>query len=372
MTGSAWCNRYCRCLLLVWCAGPAAFAAAQGGRDGNLPALPADSLPQEIDLELVPLGFPGRPAIPADNPLTMEKIRLGRRLFFDPVLSNNGTIACASCHDPRHGMATEDRLAVGIRAQVGTRNAPSLVNRAWGRSFFWDGRAESLEQQVMGPLLSESELGGDIDGVLRRLKADPDYVLQFAAAFPEAAGVESGDPAEWAVTTQNIARAIASFERTLLSGDSAVDRFRDSRFTALNPSARTGMWIFESRGRCWVCHSGANFTDEKFHNTGVDFGNPDRDRGREIATSRAEDRFRFKTPSLRNVALTAPYQHNGSMASLEEVVAFYSRGGAPDDPGLDPEIQPLHLTPGEQAALVEFLRALTGSGQEMPPAGAEN
>ncbi len=329
------------------------------GQESEQPIrLPEDSLPAEVDLNYVPHGFKSRPEVPADNPLTIEKVRLGRKLFFDPVLSNDGTVACASCHDPKHGFATPDPVALGINRSKGTLNAPSLINRAYGKVFFWDGRADSLEQQVFGPLTSETELGGDVDGVIRRLTAHEEYPQLFAAAFPEENDAGPNPPPE-IISTQNIARAIASFERTLLAGNSEVDRFHASEYVALNAAARTGMWIFESSGGCWKCHAGENFSDELFHNTGVGFGKEGRDDGRMKTTFRLEDQHHFKTPSLRGVDLTAPYMHDGSMATLEEVVEFYSKGGSREDAGLDPLLKPLELSADEKNALVEYLKALS-------------
>lgn len=320
------------------------------------PNLPADSLPAEIDLESVPGGFLQRPVDPADNPTNAAKVQLGRRLFFDPILSSDGSVSCASCHQPDHGFAHPEPLAVGIGGQRTKRNAPSLWNRGYGSHFFWDGRSPTLEQQALGPISSPAELGGDVEKVLSAIRQHPEYPAAFAAAFPPEADSETGEQ----VTIDRVAQAIASFERTLVSGDSPVDRFRRSEYAALSREARTGMWIFESRGGCWKCHSGPNFSDEDFHNTGVDFGNPDRDTGRMQFTGDPVDRFKFKTPSLRNVAQTAPYMHNGSVASLREVVQFYNKGGAPHDPGLDEAMKPLELTEEEVDYLVEFLKALTG------------
>ncbi len=325
--------------------------------------LPVDNLGPPADLAWIPRGLNRLPATPPDNPLTAQKVQLGRRLFFDPVLSRDQAVACATCHDPEHGFAIAEPLATGVGGARGTRNAPSLLNRAYDAHLFHDGRASSLEQQALGPLVSETELGGDVEGALSRLRASAAYRDWFTAAFPdERIGSEDAAP----VTVQNITRAIASFERTLLSGDSAVDRFRAADVAALSDAARTGMWIFESRGGCWRCHSGATFTDGKFHNTGVSHLAGGTDLGRETVSGNPADRHAFKTPGLRDVSRTAPFMHNGSLATLEDVVAFYARGGAPDATGLDPLLKPVELSATEQAAIVEFLRALDGNDTRVP------
>ena len=253
----------------------------------GVPTVPADSLPESIPGDEVPLGFTNKPNAPADNPVTAEKISLGRKLFFDPVLSHDGTVACASCHRPEAAFANNDKVAIGISGRKGTRNVPSILNRGYGETFSWDGRAASLEDQVASPLTNENELGNaNVDVVVDRLRTDEEYVNLFANAFEE-----SGKKA---VNAVNLAKAIATFQRVMVYGQTGVDRFRASEYSALSRQARQGMWIFESRGQCWKCHSGENFSDEKFHNTGVSFGNTDRDVGRFEVTKDEADRFRFK------------------------------------------------------------------------------
>jgi cytochrome c peroxidase len=308
------------------------------------PALPRDSLPAEIDLTTVPVGFATRPNDPADNPLTLAKVRLGRRLFFDPILSGDRSVACASCHVPEHGFAGSTAVAVGARGQTGKRNAPSLLNVGYNPTFFWDGRAATLEEQALLPIADPTEMDSTVDEAVRRLQADPSYVEQFRAAF-------GGD-----VSAANLARALAAFERTLLSGDNTIDRFRHGDVAGLSKEARQGLWLFESRGGCWRCHSDHNLTDGKFHNTGVGSGS---DVGRYAVTHRDADRGAFKTPSLRNVAKTGPYMHDGSMKTLDETVRYYSRGGNAN-PNLDPVVKRLDLSEADVRHLVAFLEALTG------------
>jgi cytochrome c peroxidase len=302
-------------------------------------------LPARLDLDEVPLGLPPR-SVPADNPLTAARVRLGRALFFDPILSADGTVACASCHRPERGFSSGEARPRGVGGRRGPRRAPTLFNRAYGTAFFWDGRAATLEEQALRPIEDPDEMGAKLADVLRRLRADPAYPGRFAAAFPDG------------VTAANLGRALAGFERVLLRGGSRVDRFRRlGEAAALTPPERHGLWLYESKGLCWRCHAGANFTDEQYHNTGVSWGQAPPDLGRFAVTRREADRGKFKTPTLRGVALTAPYMHDGSIGTLQEVVEFYNRGGGAN-PNRDPALRPLGLSPEEVRALVAFLKAL--------------
>jgi cytochrome c peroxidase len=306
--------------------------------------LPRDTLPAQLALGEVPLGLGPRPE-PKDNPLTEARVALGRRLFFDPILSADNTVACASCHQPEHGFASAEANPRGVRGQRGARRAPTLFNRAYGTAFFWDGRAASLEEQALRPIEDPAEMGSSVADALRRLRASPDYPARFEAAF--------GD----GVSAANLAKALAAFERVLLRGGSPVDRFRQGEHAALTPQQRHGLWLYESKGRCWRCHSGPNFTDEGFHNTGVGWGKEPPDLGRQAVTRSAADRGKFKTPRLRGAALTAPYMHDGSLRTLREVVEFYNKGGGAN-PSLDPAMAPLGLSEADVEALVAFLEAL--------------
>lgn len=323
------------------------LAHASRGENALVPPLPPDRLPAELPIDLIPLGLDANRPIPADNQLTAERVRLGRKLFFDPILSADGSLACASCHDPEHGFAGREAIAVGLRGGKGTRNAPSLLNRAYAASLFWDGRAATLETQALGPIENPLELGSPLADALARLAAEPSYRDAFSLAY------------EGGITAENLARALASFERVLLSGASPVDRFLAGEVSALSDAQRQGLWLFESRGRCWRCHGGHNYTDEQFHNTGVAWRQSPPDPGRHQVTGEENDRGRFKTPSLRGVAETAPYMHDGSLGTLREVVEFYNQGGG-QDPNRDPHIAPLGLTAEQVGYLVEFLGALSG------------
>lgn len=342
------------------------IAAAPFWNDDEAPVIPRDELPKKLSIKTIPLGFEKLPASPIDNPTTTEKAQLGRRLFFDPVLSTDGTVSCASCHQPNHGFASPSPVSIGIGSQKGTRNAPTVLNRGYGSHFSWDGRDATLEAQALGVLQSKSELGGDTDTVVANIKKDAQYVAAFAAVFSksgnEKSGKESSEKAsDQFVTLDNITKAIACFERTLTTGNSQVDRFRNDEYDALSKEARQGLWIFESRGGCWKCHNGSNLADDEFHNTGVGYGKQDRDPGRAKATGNAEHNFQFKTPTLREIEHTAPYMHDGSVKTLKEVVEFYNKGGAPDDPAIDQDMEPLNLTEDEVGFLVEFLKAMSST-----------
>jgi cytochrome c peroxidase len=325
-----------------------AYLVALRAAEPASPPLPADTLPAQLVLDAVPLGLARDRPVPADNPLTAAKVQLGRRLFFDPVLSADRSVACASCHSPTHGLASPHPQAVGIRGRRGHRNAPSLFNRAYGTSFFWDGREATLEGQALKPIECAQEMGTTVADVVKRLQEHAEYKALFQAAFADG------------VTALNLARALASFERTLLLGNSKIDRFRIGEVAGLNAAERQGLWLFESRGRCWRCHAGPNLSDESFHNTGVSWGREPLDLGRYGVTKEDADRGKFKTPTLRGVAETPPYMHDGSIGTLEEVVEFYNRGGG-KNPNLDPFMEPLGLSPEDVKNLAAFLKAMSAA-----------
>lgn len=321
--------------------------------------IPRDTLPAVLDLTWDADDIGSERSTPQDNPLTAAKVELGRALFFDPILSADGTVACASCHDPQHGFATPDPVAIGIRDQIGPRNSPSLLNAGLGTTFFWDGRAATLEEQALEPISNPLELGSSVEDAIERIQAHADYPAQFAAAFADGDEPENVKDATRFVTSENLAKAIASFERVLISHGNQVDRFRRSEFTALSDEAKQGLWLFESKARCWMCHSGPNLADGDFHNTGVSWGTEPADLGRFEVTQDDADRGKFKTPTLRDVSQTAPYMHDGSIATLAEVIEFYNNGGGKNG-YLDERIQPLNLTKEDQAHLLEYLKALDG------------
>ena len=299
-----------------------------------------------------PLGLDAYYAVPETNPMTAGGLALGKRLFFDAQLSADFTLSCASCHQPAHAFSDTVPQSRGVRGQTTSRNAPSLLNRAYGQIFFWDGRAASLEETVTQPIRNPRELGLDLVALVERLREDASYVRAFGAEYNDG------------ITGVNIARSLASYVRSLRAGDSPYDRFMAGDRTAMSPAAIEGLRVFTGKGHCSSCHIGATLTDERLHNTGVSIG---LDAGRQLVTTVDADRGKFKVPSLRNVALTAPYMHDGSIATLEAVVDFYDRGGG-SNPNLDPEIKPLRLTAGEKHSLIAFLRSLTSDpytlGQE--------
>ena len=345
-------------IFCLWLSSSLALAQQDANPKPDLPTVPQDTLPDILEWGQEQLGFSNLPTYPAENPMTAEKIELGRKLFFDPLLSLDNSVACASCHQPEDGFASSEKVAVGIEGKLGTRNAPTVLNRGFGKHFSWDGKSDSLEAQVLVPLTNPNELGNaSVEQVVNRLRQNAEYGKLFAKVFASDQADSVGN-AE-VVNAENLSKAIAAFERALVYGDSKVDKFRNAEYTALSREARQGMWIFESRGGCWKCHSGENFTDEDFHNTGVSFKSESKDVGRFEQTKNTDDRFKFKTPTLRGVGLTAPYMHDGSVTSLKEVVQFYNEGGSPDDSGLDKDMKPLNLTDEEVGFLVEFLKALS-------------
>ena len=294
----------------------------------------------------IPLGLPPI-AWPADNPYTPEKADLGRLLYFDPRLSADNSVSCATCHAPKYAFTDALPVSDGIGHQKGARNAPSIINGAYSTVEFWDGRAPSLEQQAIGPMANPVEMGNTQDGVVSKLKAIPGYRSLFAKAF----GTED-------FTIDQVAKAIATFERTVLSGNSPYDRYQAGNKKAMTAPQIRGLKLFQ-KVKCDKCHKDSNFTDNAFHNVGVGIDQPHPDEGRYAVTHDAKDWGAFKTPTLRDVAETPPYMHDGSIKTLKEVVDLYDKGGKLNK-NLDKDIKPLKLTSDQRADLVEFLRALTG------------
>jgi cytochrome c peroxidase len=306
-----------------------------------------------------PLGLPPVP-IPSDNPPTAQTIALGRKLFYDPRLSKDNTVSCASCHNPYFAFTDRFAVAHGIGGLLGVRNAPTLLNAAYSPIQFWDGRAATLEAQSAFPIADPREMNQPHEVSVSKIANDPVYKAEFAQAFGPGP-----------VTLGQIQKSLASFERTLLSGDSPFDQYEYAgNKQALNRAAIHGLEIFKDpqRGNCGVCHTieahYALFTDGKFHNTGAGInGEGDfTDLGRFGQTKLEADRGEFKTPTLRNVALTAPYMHDGSLKTLRDVVDFYA-GGGNSNPDLDKQMKPLKLSAQDRADLITFLESLNG---EMP------
>lgn len=293
----------------------------------------------------LPLGLQEQAAyIPDDNPLTAEKIALGKQFFWDKRWSRNGTVACVSCHDPNHGWADSRQFSLTFEGKPTSRHAPTLVNRLFSDHQHWTGERVSLEEQAMKARDQNPEL------VVKHFGAVPAYQEKFRKVF----GTD--------LNAEGVAKAIAAYVRTILSGNSPYDRFLAGDKHALSPAAQRGLGHFEGRSHglgCQRCHTGFNFTDEGHHNIGVGMDRANPDLGRYTVTKKEADKGAFKTPTLRNVATRPPYMHDGSMKTLEEVVAHYNKGGHMN-PWLSPAIQPLNLTASGQADLVAFLEALTG------------
>lgn len=298
----------------------------------------------------VPLGLKGGPEVPEENPVTDAKVALGKALYFDKRLSADGTVSCATCHDPAKGWTDQAPVSTGIRGQKGARSAPTVLNSAYMAAQFWDGRAPSLEEQAKGPIENPIEMGNTHAKAVKTLAGIKGYKPLFQAAF--------GDDA---VDIDRVAMAIASFERTVLTGNAPYDRWLAGDKTAMSASAVRGHALFNDpkKGNCAFCHDGFNFSNSDYHNLGVGLKAKDPDLGRFKVTQAEKDRGAFKTPTLRNLADTAPYMHDGSEKTLKSVVEFYNRGGD-KNPGLDGRVRPLGLTPGEVDDLVAFLGALDG------------
>ncbi len=289
--------------------------------------------------------------IPAGNPMTNAKVALGKLLYFDKRLSADNTVACATCHAPDKGFTDNAPVSTGINGQMGGRSAPTVINRALSEAQFWDGRAISLEEQSKGPLINPIEMGmKDHNAVVAKLRGIKGYRKLFAKAF---------GPGE--ITIDKYAKAVAAFERTVLSGNSKYDRYQAGDKAAMNESEVRGMELFNGKARCATCHNGVNFTDELYHNIGVGMSAEKPDLGRFDQTKKEADKGAFKTPTVRDITATGPYMHNGQEKTLEEVVAYYNKGGFPN-PNLDPLMEPLGLTDAEMADVAAFMKALDGQG----------
>lgn len=327
----------------------------------------------------LPLGLEAKDYyIPEDNPQSADKIELGRLLFFDKRLSVDNTVACASCHSPAKAFTDNLPVSLGINNEQGSRNAPTVINRVSETLHFWDGRAQSLEDQAKGPLTNPLEMGmPDLETVSRKIASIEGYRNWFMRVFNRAVNID------------DIARAIASFERTVVSGNSRWDQFKAGNSLALTEAERRGLEIFENKGRCSQCHTGWNLTDEKYHNIGIDWDTSRIDLGRYAVTGETKDIGAFKTPTLREIALTAPYMHDGRFSTLRQVVDYYNFNIIAN-PYLDPELQRpilslletlefysesnepdssgsltmknINLTMQEERDLVAFLRTLSGEG----------
>jgi len=298
----------------------------------------------------MPLGLDiDQLSIPDSNPITKEKIDLGRLLYFDERLSKDDTVSCATCHHPSQGFSDGLKTSRGVDGQTGARNAPTVINTAFNYFQFWDGRSPSLEDQAKGPIENPIEMATTHEAVVEKLGQIEGYKPHFSAAF----GSDKVD-------IDRVAMAIASYERTVLSGNSAWDRYvYGKQDDALSPAAKRGLELFEGDALCTRCHVGFNLTDGLFHNLGVGMGADQPDLGRFNVTKEEADKGAFKTPTLRDITRTGPYMHDGSVKTLEEVVELYARGGEPNE-WLDPKMETVKLSDQDKKDLVAFLRSLDG------------
>jgi cytochrome c peroxidase len=284
----------------------------------------------------------------ANNPNTTAKVALGKQLYFDGRLSKNGAIACAFCHNPAAGWADPRQTSIGIGGGLGGRQAPTVLNAGFNTFQFWDGRAKSLEEQAPEPIANPIEMGETHENLAKKLKGIKGYYEQFQAIF-------ATEP-----NLQGIAEAIAAFERTVISTDSAFDKYAMGNLKAMDDAAIRGMALFKGKARCILCHNGPNFTDNQFHNLGVpQVGPMKEDLGRYYVTKVEKDKGAFKTPTLRSITETAPYMHDGVFKTLGEVLDFLSNGGG-SNPNLSPLMKPLNLTNEEKTDLTAFLKAISG------------
>jgi cytochrome c peroxidase len=293
---------------------------------------------------------------PEDNPYSRTKWRLGEKLFFEPLLSRSGNMSCATCHDPAFAWGDGRALAKGYGGSILARRTPTVLNAAWLELMMWDGRAATLEEQALGPIVAAGEMNLPIDEAVARLEAADDYRALFAAAFP-------GE----GITAANLGKAIATYERTVVSGMAPFDRWVAGDERAISESAKRGFYLFNTKANCAVCHSGWNFSDGGFY----DIGLADTDVGRIAHLRMASMNHAFKTPTLRDVTRRAPYMHNGSLADLQAVMEHYNRGGAAHRTSLSPEVRPLSLSTAEVADLIAFMQTLTAADAAVPVAQQE-
>ncbi len=324
-------------------------ASAAGGRD----AAARDAGDRPSARVLARYARPTAVPHPDGNAYSLERHALGEMLFYDPRLSGAGDISCASCHDPSKGWGDGRATAVGTRGTKLGRRTPTVLNTAWAAALFWDGRAETLEEQALGPIQAEGEMNMPLDSLVARVRTIPGYAPLFLRAY----GTEP--------TAEAVAKAIAVFERTVVSGEAPFDRWLGGDERAMSAAAKRGFALFDGKANCSKCHGGWRFTDDGFHDVGV----AGSDSGRAKVVPLPSVHFAFKTPTLRNVVERAPYMHDGSEATLEEVVELYDVGGRVRRPSVSPMIVPLGLSAAEKRDLVAFLRALSSPDKvPAPPA----
>lgn len=309
-----------------------------------LPALAAEAPEYKWKL---PLGLQ-EPDVPEDNPMSEAKVELGKALYFDKRLSRDGTVSCATCHDPSKGWTDQAPVSTGIKGQKGGVSAPSVLNAAYYELQFWDGRAASLEEQAKGPIQNPIEMGFTHEEAVARLKGIKGYSPLFKRAFGDAA-----------IDIDRVAKAIAAFERTVLTGNAPFDRWQAGDKAAMSEAAIRGHALFNGKGNCSFCHDGFNFSNSDFHNIGVGMTAKEPNLGRFGQTKEERHKGAFKTPTLRNLRYTAPYMHDGSEKTVRDVIEYYNRGGN-KNPWIDGRVKELQLTKQEVDDLVAFMDALNG------------
>lgn len=348
MAKSMFLAEFTAAAILLFAASFSNDGAAQSTTRGQ-PPKPAITIATLDLMQVLPGGLSALsdPPIPQENPMSPGKIELGKLLFFDTRLSLDHSTSCATCHDPDKAYSDGRTRSVGIGRQVLSRRSPSILNAVYNNFQFWDGRAESLEEQARGPILAAAEMGmPDEKTLVARLEQVPEYRVRFERVF------ENG------ISLRNITLALAAFERTLVTPDSPFDNYLRGDKHALNDQQKRGLILFFGKAACTQCHNGPNLTDNKFYSLGIVEESNHLDPGRFAISKDPADRGAFKTPSLRNVALRAPYMHDGSMNTLEQVIDWYDRGG-----GEGPKSEllfKLHLTADEKQDLLALLRALSG------------
>ena len=342
---------------LVWpLAGCKESGQGPGSRKKTPPTRPAAMWSRPGAATEAPLGLPPVP-IPPDNLMTSAKIELGKLLYFDTRLSKDNTVSCATCHDPTKAWAEHEPTSKGIHQQPGERNAPTVINAAYLTSQFWDGRAKSLEEQALGPIENPIEMGHKMETILTELPKVPEYQKRFQEVFGSGA------------TREGIAKAIAAFERTILSGDSPYDRYKNGDQSTLDEAQKRGLEIFMDKGLCFTCHTPPIFSNGGFFNAGLGMDAAKPDAGRKKITTKDADLGKFRVAPLREVANTAPYFHNGSVATLAEAVNVMASGGK-DNPNLSPAMKNVReagLTAQDKQDLVAFLKALSGKFPVIEP-----
>ncbi len=366
-TDWGWLGASAALLAILTLSGPGCqkgTAPAPGAKEPGAASSPAPAAavakglekPAAAGLTTIPLGLPAL-KVPDDNPITPEKVELGKMLYFDKRVSKDGSVSCATCHDPTMAWAEREPTSTGIGKQVGGRNSPSVINAAFAPRQFWDGRAATLEEQATGPVENPIEMGHSMAALVEQLSKIPGYQQRFQKVF--ATGV----------TKEGFAKAIAAFERTVLSGDSPYDRFKAGNQQALTESQKRGLKLFSEAG-CEDCHTPPLFSSFDYYNAGVGMDKPKPDEGRKAVSKKDEDTGAFRVPALREVANTAPYFHDGSAKTLEEAVALMAAGGK-DNPHRSADmfdvVRQKKLTAADQKDLVALLKALSGKYPVIEP-----